>query len=237
MTEQEILKYNYTNGGSNYVLLGNTKWIAFTRNVIKNKLIPCYGNDFNLIVYWHTHSLKDDVDFICVPYKEISHLLVEEHLTGRNTNRERWTFIIKDNLFCVHANTSFSIDIRPYLNKIYKVVETCQENISAEEGQVKYQMHKSIERNSTIVNKLKSKRKQSDPKLHCEICGFSFIEKYGDIGEGFIEAHHKVPLSSLEQSTVTNESDLILICSNCHRMLHRTNPVMSYQELKSKINI
>ena len=67
MTEQEILKYNYTNDGRNYVLLGNTRWIAFTRNVIENKLIPKFGRNFNLVVYWHNNS-SDETDEL--PFKE-----------------------------------------------------------------------------------------------------------------------------------------------------------------------
>lgn len=239
MTEKDILKYNYTNGGNNYILLGNTKWIAFTKNVIQNKLIPKYGYKFNLIVYWQRSSNTDKVDFICVPYSVVSHLLVDEHLTGRDTPRERWTFIIKDNLFCVHANTNFSVDITPYLNHLNEnnyLRSRTTEILKAEEGKMKYILHKSFERNTALVNTLKAHRKQVDPMLRCEICGFSFIEKYGDIGDGCIEAHHKIPLSTLEESTITQENDLILVCSNCHRMLHRENSVLSPLDLKNRIN-
>ncbi len=118
MKEQEIIQCNYRNGGNNYVLRGNQQWIAFTKNVIRTKLIPKFGNNFNLIVYWHKQPTGEEVDFICVPYSALSHLLVDTHITGLNTPRERWNFIIKDNLLCVHANTNFSIDITPYLNRM-----------------------------------------------------------------------------------------------------------------------
>lgn len=236
MTETDILKHNYQNGGNDYVLLGNTKWIAFTKNVIQNKLIPKFGNNFNLVVYWHSSTKTENVDFICVPYSAVSHLLIDEHLTGRNTSRERWTFIIKDNLFCVHANTNFSVDITRYLNRMSEGMKSIStEVMEAEEGLKKYTLHKSFERNNTLVNNLKARRMQIDPLLHCEICGFSFIEKYGDIGDGFIEAHHKVPLSTIGEQTITHENDLILVCSNCHRMLHRSNPTLTIQELTSRL--
>lgn len=236
MTEANIFKYSYQNGGNNYVLLGNRKWIAFTKNVIINKLISKYGDGFNLVVYWHKNSNGEDVDFICVPYSAVSHLLIDEHLTGRGTPRERWNFIIKDNLFCVHGNTNFSVDITQYLNRMNDGVKSpSAEIMAAEEGRKKYILHKSFERNATLVNNLKIRRKKIDPLLHCEICGFSFVERYGDIGDGFIEAHHKIPLSSLEESTITKEHDLILICSNCHRMLHRGNLTVSIQKLKQII--
>lgn len=237
MTETDILKHNYKNGGNNYVLLGNTKWIAFTKNVIQNKLIPKFGNNFNLIIYWHSSTKTENVDFICVPYSAISHLLIDEHLTGRNTPRERWTFIIKGNLFCVHSNTNFSIDISPYLNRHNEDNDLFTTAIlEAQEGKMKYTLHKSFERNASLVNNLKAHRKLVDPMLRCEICGFSFIEKYGDIGAGFIEAHHIIPLSTLEDTTVTRENDLILVCSNCHRMLHREYSVLSPLELRDRIN-
>ncbi|MCM1490057.1 MAG: hypothetical protein NC095_04450 [Muribaculum sp.] len=116
MTEQEIRRMNYTYGGNNYVLLGNTKWIAFTKNVIEKKIKPKFGLDFNLIIYWY--NADGGIDYIKVPYKRVSHLFTDEHITGKGTPRERWNFIIKDNLLCVHANTYYSIDIMPYLHKM-----------------------------------------------------------------------------------------------------------------------
>lgn len=237
MTEKDILKFNYKNGGHNYILLGNRKWIAFTKNVIENTLLPKYGNNFNLVVYWYKTSYGEDVDFISVPYSVVSRLLTDEHITGRGTPKARWNFIIKDGLFCVHANTNFSIDISPYLNcmNLDSGSSSPKPWKGAKEGEKKYRLHKSFERDSSLVNNLKANRKQLDPMLRCEICGFSFIEKYGTIGDGFIEAHHKKPLSTLEESTITYEDDLILVCSNCHRMLHRSNPVLTSDELISKL--
>lgn len=58
--------------------------------------------------------------------------------------------------------------------------------------------------------------------LVCEICGFDFEKTYGAIGRGYIEVHHKVPLYSLEQEIIPNpEKDMICVCANCHRMIHR----------------
>lgn len=55
----------------------------------------------------------------------------------------------------------------------------------------------------------------------CFVCGFDFGVKYGDLGNGFIEVHHKVPLASVRNDYVVNPiSDLVPLCSNCHRMVH-----------------
>lgn len=70
----------------------------------------------------------------------------------------------------------------------------------------------------------------------CQVCGFDFREKYGDIGEGFIEVHHINPVSTIGQDyQIDPRKDLIPVCSNCHSMLHRTNPPLMPEDLKKKI--
>ena len=63
-------------------------------------------------------------------------------------------------------------------------------------------------------------RKQKDG-YRCQICGIRFEDVYGAVGRDFAEAHHIVPLSKIERATSTRIEDLITVCSNCHRMLHR----------------
>lgn len=58
--------------------------------------------------------------------------------------------------------------------------------------------------------------------MRCLICGFNFEENYGDIGRGFIEVHHKKPISSFEGELIVDPAqDMVCLCSNCHRMIHR----------------
>ncbi|WP_371514390.1 HNH endonuclease [Arenibacter sp. NBRC 103722] len=77
---------------------------------------------------------------------------------------------------------------------------------------------------------------KSNGKLDCEVCGFDFYLKYGELGKGFIECHHKTPLSELEPNTETKLSDLALVCSNCHRMLHKEISTLSISTLKEILN-
>jgi hypothetical protein len=56
----------------------------------------------------------------------------------------------------------------------------------------------------------------------CQVCGFDFEEKYGERGRGYIEVHHLVPVSQLKKETkVDPKADMTVVCSNCHRMIHR----------------
>jgi 5-methylcytosine-specific restriction protein A len=65
------------------------------------------------------------------------------------------------------------------------------------------------------------------------ICGFDFAIKYGDLGAGFIEAHHILPLAA--GPATTRLPDLALVCSNCHRMLHRAKPWMTPEQLNKRL--
>lgn len=82
-----------------------------------------------------------------------------------------------------------------------------------------------------------SKNREAAIRIHgtkCMICGFDFGQKYGELGKGYIEVHHIKPLATLEQEVVINpETDLICVCANCHRMLHRfENYIVTVEELK-----
>jgi 5-methylcytosine-specific restriction enzyme A len=92
----------------------------------------------------------------------------------------------------------------------------------AEEGSEKLILHKYRERSRSLVDAKKSQVIQSKGKLECEVCAFNFSSTYGNLGDGFIEVHHKIPLSEYDGSQITHLQDLAVVCSNCHRMLHRS---------------
>lgn len=68
---------------------------------------------------------------------------------------------------------------------------------------------------------------------YCHACGFNFEKQYGDLGKGFIEVHHIKPLYSLKEAIeVDPKKDLIPLCPNCHRMIHRNKSnMMTVDEL------
>jgi hypothetical protein len=114
MTEQEIKLLNYNHGRNNYILRGNAKWVAFQKHIVE-KLRSDFLKDFNIVIYWYKQESKD-VDYICVPYKCISSLLVDEHLSYKKDGSVCWNFIIKDDFLMVHANSKYSLNITPFLN-------------------------------------------------------------------------------------------------------------------------
>jgi hypothetical protein len=69
-------------------------------------------------------------------------------------------------------------------------------------------------------------------RIFCENCNFDFEEKYGERGKGFTEVHHILSLAALLPNTITSLNDLMLLCANCHRMVHWKQPMISVETLK-----
>jgi hypothetical protein len=101
------------------------------------------------------------------------------------------------------------------------------------EGRQFERRHLARERDTALVRRLKQDAIASGEPLCCACCGFDFGTAYGDVGFGFIEVHHTVPVSELpEEGGVTRVEDLVFVCANCHRMLHRRRPWLTLPELK-----
>lgn len=78
-----------------------------------------------------------------------------------------------------------------------------------------------------------SRRRERSPRLRaaalrihgykCQVCGFSFEQIYGRWGRDFAEVHHMQELSTApdEGLEVDPCQDMSVVCSNCHRMIHR----------------
>lgn len=103
------------------------------------------------------------------------------------------------------------------------------------EGATAYRTHKVRERNPKVVKKAKQLfMNKNKGKLFCEACGFNFLNFYGERGLEFIEGHHKKLVSQMEEGEKTNVEDIALLCSNCHRMIHK-KPQISVEELSKLI--
>jgi len=95
--------------------------------------------------------------------------------------------------------------------------EMFEEGTKVLEGTQKEYYGKRYERST--VNRLRA------IEIHgskCKVCGFDFEAVYGERGRGFIEVHHVRPLYlNRKEQVVDPTNDLIPVCSNCHRMIHR----------------
>lgn len=97
----------------------------------------------------------------------------------------------------------------------------------------KFRFHKRIERNSQLSKKVKELQGYS-----CKACKMNFIDEYGTLGENFIEAHHLIPISKLENEKISLDirKDFTVLCSNCHSMIHRLEDPSNLELLIKLIN-
>jgi 5-methylcytosine-specific restriction protein A len=71
----------------------------------------------------------------------------------------------------------------------------------------------------------------------CFSCGLNFGEVYGERGVGYIEVHHREPVSLMaEPRALDPKLDLVPLCANCHRMVHRSWPPMSPEGLSQLVS-
>jgi hypothetical protein len=100
------------------------------------------------------------------------------------------------------------------------------------EGKRRLVQHITIERNSRLIKEAKENFKRIHGRLFCEVCNLDFEKVYGELGQDYIEGHHKVPLSQLTSETESTIDDIALLCSNCHSMIHRKKECLSVEELR-----
>ncbi len=153
-------------------------------------------------------------------FHTIPQIIEEEKVSGTKKSSAFRRYIE----FCqTIAKPNFNVN-QPDLDDVYEV--------RSEDGK-KIIISKAAERDALL--------RSLAIKIHgtnCFGCNFNFVERYGKAGEGFIEIHHTVALERYEDSKVVNpQTDLIPLCSNCHRIVHRRKDyVLSLDELKIIIN-
>lgn len=103
------------------------------------------------------------------------------------------------------------------------------------EGEARHASHLRRERDRGLMEAKKEAVLKAGGNLACEACGFDFAAAYGELGRGFCEVHHLVPLSSAIGPVVTTADELAILCSNCHRMMHRADPMPTVTELADLI--
>lgn len=139
--------------------------------------------------------------------------------------------------FLLHAiaqEVGKAVETDQTLNALSKVEEDEETlNDSVLEGQALYRLHKYRERDKTIVTRKKDQIFALHGQLACEACTFVFEDFYRQIGRGFIECHHTTPLAKLKVATKTTLDSLSLVCSNCHRMLHKHIDTLSVPDLRT----
>lgn len=142
---------------------------------------------------------------------------------------------------CYNLKVFYTIITRDNdIERLSRAKKTIDEDDSEEEqefpeGEETPKIHIDREREPKVINIAKSRFKNKYGRLFCEVCKFDFGNKYGSRGEDFIEGHHKIPVSQLKEGDTTKPEDIVLLCSNCHKMIHHTREFLTIEELEAII--
>lgn len=190
----------------------------------------------NKLVLWG-HSIIKSVDGNTIyfkPFKPMPQEYWTKDLSGEEITGSKWGSGICRYIYDDKQLNSLKQLLNQGINtiKYEDDVETQPLHDNKEdsiEWRRRLRKHLSIERqDSRIIQQFKSQLSSSA----CSICGFNFEKIYGEIGIGFIEAHHLIPVSKLKKGQIMTKEYLVAICSNCHRMIHRSDPMLTPTELK-----
>lgn len=109
------------------------------------------------------------------------------------------------------------------------------ESESFPEGAHVARTHLTRERSREVVNIAKTRFRALHGDLHCEACSWpkgSSLKHVQGIADA-IEAHHDIPLSSVDHSGKTSPDDLRMLCPTCHRAIHRLRPWLTTSAFKA----
>ncbi|WP_052074760.1 HNH endonuclease [Shewanella mangrovi] len=70
----------------------------------------------------------------------------------------------------------------------------------------------------------------------CQCCLNNMKDIYGSIAEGLVEVHHITPISEIGVDyQIDPIADLVPLCPNCHRVVHKRNPPYTVEEVRSAL--
>src|SRR5262245_60758761 len=125
-------------------------------------------------------------------------------LPGGKLDREIWHEFARDGdrLRLTAASISKSAS---WIAETSAAYDSSHDDDEFPEGKILTRLHQRKERNHRATDNKKRKVLQETSRLACEACGFDFAAIYGDLGYGFAECHHTVPVAELTEDHRTKE--------------------------------
>lgn len=103
-----------------------------------------------------------------------------------------------------------------------KIRRTVDEDLRWSEGDLRAVRHLARERAPSLAQAARDRFRREHGRLFCEICGVDPVAAAGDdAAEACIEVHHPDPLGGRTGTRTTELRDLMCVCANCHRLIHR----------------
>ena len=98
-------------------------------------------------------------------------------------------------------------------------------DLAAAEGSPKLVAHLRRERKPALAAAKRRAMIDLLGHLQCERCAIVPSEALGPHGDAVIEVHHAATqIAGMKSGHVTRLADLVCLCANCHRIVHREQP-------------
>ena len=164
--------------------------------------------------------------------------ITETGLQHLNSNKEVLNFLLSDNFSYEDTVDSFAeVESKP--NK--KRIDIFDEDIEIKEGEQKSTTSSRYDRSAKLREYARNAF-ITNGQICCACCGFNFNQFYGnELGGTYIEIHHIKPVFKYEDEDMEKTmkealANLVPLCSNCHRMIHRKrNNPLKVEDLKEAI--
>ncbi len=125
------------------------------------------------------------------------------------------------------SGTEIKSKLAAQLDSVWKSHLQCVEldfELAAFEGAQRhlFVIHRQRERALREL-KIAQVKQAEGGRLPCAVrnCNFDFQSAYGRLGKDYAQVHHLKPLSKLKGPQQMTLDDLIVVCANCHAMIHR----------------
>jgi len=226
--EDQVLFYKTQPNGRKFIgkAILNSSTIPFNGDLK-------YSEDSNIIVKgWDNLVLLKEIEVFEEP------ILIEPLFDFLDfiKDKSKWGTYLQGGVVKITKKDFETILLGSTRNILTEEIDFSEYPEGVDEGSKKMVQHYARERNPKIIQLIKEKAIREKGSLKCEICGFSFYDKYGERGKDYIEGHHKKPISKMKLGEKTFIEDITLLCSNCHKMIHRKMDDFSVEDLKKIIN-
>jgi len=116
---------------------------------------------------------------------------------------------------------------------LYTALVEARDQVQADEGDAedpsgvesgieakRYRWHRRAERSPSLARDAKQIH---GSRCQVQACGKRLVDLYGEVGDGYIEAHHLTPFADLDgrPTELDPATDFAVVCPDCHRMIHR----------------
>ena len=116
----------------------------------------------------------------------------------------------------------------------YDLTSTNPEIDPVLEGKPVLRQHYSRERDHTLRQRKIDEQLKIHGEISCECCGDNGA-RFANTKLRIFEIHHQIPLSQYRGTKITDLSEVSVLCANCHRAVHATNPPTPVNELRNQL--